>query len=377
MTKYNVHILLVSAQAAPNLLAALDPGLKPDEVVLMVTGKMASRADALEKVFNEGGIKTSRILIADEHDFVALEAGMLDVAGDREGQSIALNLTGGTKLMALAAQSVASAAGWGMFYVDVDTDEVIWLGSKLARQKLSEHLRLSHYLAGYGFSLKHGIDRPQLDRRHEILQETLVREVGSLKEPISQLNGLGQQAESKHTLEVELSPEQLDSLGLDALLRKFQEAGVLSLKGPILSFTSQTELDFAKGGWLEQHVYRSVCRLTGELNIRDKAANLKVTNSNGVLNELDVVFMSKNRLFVIECKTARMSNMAVPKANDALYKLSDLCKRVGGLGTRGLFASYRDMQESEKKLATALNIELVCGSDLVRLDEKIKCWVHR
>ena len=40
---------------------------------------------------------------------------------------MALNVTGGNKLMALAAQAVAQAAGWPAFYVDVDTDQIIWL----------------------------------------------------------------------------------------------------------------------------------------------------------------------------------------------------------------------------------------------------------
>jgi hypothetical protein len=376
MTKPHVHILLVSKQAAPNLLPALDPALKPAEAVLMVTGKMQPKADALEAVLREAGVKTSRVALADEHDFARLENALLDVASERDGQSIALNVTGGTKLMALAAQSVAQEAGWAVFYVDVDTDEAIWLGKAPNRQPLTQQLRLPHYLRGYGFCLQEGIDRPQPSQRHNELLTTLITQVGSLEHALGQLNWLAQTAEDKKRLQVTLNESQRDSRSLEALLRIFEDAGVLRTQGNALTFTDENERDFAKGSWLEHHVFRTVSTLSGELRIRDKAANLVVVDAGGVKNELDVAFMAKNRLFVIECKTARMDKPEAPKANDTLFKLSEICKRVGGLGTRGLLASYRPLGESEKRLARALDIEVVCGSELMRLPEKLKRWVH-
>lgn len=222
-----VHILLVSAQAAPNFLPALDPMIKPAEAILLVSEKMKTRADSLEKVLNESGVKTSRVALANEHDFDSLEATLLDLAAHRDGQAIALNVTGGTKLMALAAQSIAQEAGWSVFYVDVDTDEVIWLGRNAAtRHKLTEQLRLRHYLMGYGFTLQQGIERPQPSQRHNDLLSTLLSQIGSLEQPLSQLNWLAQQAEDQRKLVATMTPQQADSRGLDALLRNFETAGV-------------------------------------------------------------------------------------------------------------------------------------------------------
>ena len=378
MTQAAVHILLVSDQAAPSLLPALDPALKPAEAILMVSAKMQARAVALERVLSEAGVKTTRVALADEHDFGKLQNALLEVASTREGQSIALNVTGGTKLMALAAQSVALAAGWSVFYVDVDTDEVIWLGKEQRRQPLTQQLRLRHYLLGYGFVFPvEGIERPQPSQRHDDLLRTLIIQVRSLEQALGQLNWLAQQAEEKAGLQVMLSTQLQDSRNLEALLRIFADAGVLSVQGKTLSFTNEVERGFAKGGWLEHHVFRRVSALTRELELRDKAANLVVLDKSGVKNELDVAFMAKNRLFVIECKTARMDKPEAPKANDTLFKLSEICRRVGGLGTRGMLASYRPLGDAEKRLAGALGITLVCGAELARLDEKIKEWVKR
>ena len=53
----SIHFLLVSAQAAPNLLPVLDPLLKPVKAVLVVTQKMHGRADVLQAVLIEAGAR--------------------------------------------------------------------------------------------------------------------------------------------------------------------------------------------------------------------------------------------------------------------------------------------------------------------------------
>lgn len=368
-----IHMVFVSAQAAPNVLPALDPFLKPKKIIMLVSKKMCACANALEIVYGQNGIKTERVNILNEHNFNDLEETIMNIAASHDGESIALNVTGGTKLMALAAQSVAQAVQWPVFYVDVDTDEIIWIGKNDSPRKLTEHLRLRHYFMGYGFEIEKPVSGPQSCLRHEDLIRTLLLQIGNFEQPLAQLNWLTQVAEDNKKLSVEMNERQKDSIGLTALLRNFEAANVLEVKGSTIHFVNESERNFIKGGWLEHHVYRTVERLTGELAIRDKALNLIITK-DGVKKELDVVFMARNRPFVIECKTARMDKPEAPKANDALFKLADI-SRVGGLGSNKMLVSYRKLREPEKNLAEALGIRLVCGEELNRLDEKIKTWV--
>jgi hypothetical protein len=372
-TPAQIQIMLVSEQAAPNLLPALDPAMKPREAVLLVSQKMTHRAQALQAVLKESGIQTQTVSLPDEHNLAALESVLIDVATQREGQSIALNVTGGNKLMALTAQAVAQAAGWPAFYVDVDTDQIIWLDKTRPTQALTQQLRLRHYLRGYGFTLAEGIERPQPNAVWQTLLQDLIINVGSLEEAIGQLNHLSQEAQK--TLRVSLTPRQRDHPGLDALLRKFEQAQVLKRQGDLIIFATEAARSFANGGWIEHHVYQSVCLVTGDLAIRDKAANLQVLGESGQPNEIDVAFMARNRLFMVECKTARMNHADDLKANDTLYKLAENCRRIGGLGTRGMLATYRPLRESEQRLAKALNIDIVAGRDLARMGERLKQWV--
>ncbi len=373
-TPADIHLMLVSEQAAPNLLPALDPTMKPKEAVLLVSKKMANRAEALKAVLQEVGIKVEAVPLPDEHDMAALEETLLNIATQRDGQSIALNVTGGNKLMALAAQAVAQTAGWPTFYVDVDTDKIVWLDKARPSQALTQQLRLRHYLRGYGATLIDGVERPQPNAAWHALMDDLVLNVGSLSEPIGQLNYLAQEARTN--LRINLTERQLDSRSLEALLRKFEHTQLLQLKGNILHFPSEAARAFSNGGWIEHHVYQTVAKVTGDLAIRDKAANLQIKDISGQPNEMDVAFLARNRLFVIECKTARMDNPEDLKANDTLYKLAENCRRIGGLGTRGMLATYRPLREPELRLAKALHIEVVAGSSLARMSEKLKQWVN-
>ena len=71
-----------------------------------------------------------------------------------------------------------------------------------------------------------------------------------------------------------------------------------------------------------------------------------------------------------------MDSARASKANGTLFKLSELCRRVGGLGTRGMLASYRPLGDAEKKLAKALGIEVVASGELTRLSERLRRWVN-
>jgi len=376
-----VHICLVSAQAAPNLLPALDPSLKPDEVVLVVSGKMCQQASHLQKVFKGNAIRVEQVQLDDEHDFRRTEQQFLDLAERLDGKTVFLNITGGTKLMSVAAQSVAQASDWKMFYVDADTDRAIWLRDDEAPHPLQEQLKLRHYLQSYGFSLPSPPRKLHATPAQKDLLCTLLTQIGSLKDALGMLNHITSMAEERGSLSIELTRQQSENRSLEALLRHFEDAGALAVQGEAIRFPSTEDRDFVKGGWLELHAIQAVQEVSGELSIRDKAVGLEVVDdATQTMNELDIAFMARNRLWVIECKTARIDKQQrdageLPKANDVLYKLHANCRRIGGLGTRGMLVSYRDIRRSARNLADALGIKIVSGTAIANLKKHLIDWV--
>ena len=380
----NIHICLVSQQAAANLLPALDPALKPGKIILVVSKKMQPQAAHLSAVLKECAIQEQLLQLSNEHDFHQTENELLELAAQLEDNAVTLNITGGTKLMSVAAQSVAQASGWRMFYVDADTDRVIWLGKdQTPTQPLQEQLKLRHYLRSYGFEIATKPSRTQASSAQQQLTQSLVQQIGSLESSVSVLNALAQEAEARRSSSVVMADWQRDSRSLEVLLRYFEDAQALTVKGDRIHFVDEAARSFVKGGWLELHAIQAVHQVTGAMEIRDKAMGLEVVDSTTqTRNELDIAFMARNRLFVIECKTARIDKpqgadrAAPPKANDTLFKLAENCRRIGGLGTRGMLVSYRKLHEPELKLAKALGVEVVAGVDIARLPERLKHWIQ-
>lgn len=370
------HLMLISDQAAANLLPALDPALKPARALLLTTARMEAKARTLQTVLKQAGIEAHVHMLQHEQDLEGLKAQLLDVVAGGEGE-IWMNLTGGTKLMALAAFDVASAAELRAFYVDIDTDKVTFFGKQIQSHPLSSAVRLSHYLRAYGHTLLP--HKPSDCRQHHLpLIETLVKEVTHWQRALGQLNVLAQKAEETGALRVRLNDDQRDSRSLEALLDECERANVLTRKDDAVVFSSDYDRRFAGGIWLEEHVSRTIGTMKPELGITDSLANAEVQSEEGVKNEMDFAFLARNRLFLIECKTARMNfddAAGKDKANDVLYRLSERMRHLGGQGTRGMLVSYRELGEAEKKRARELHIEVVSGQGLWNLSERLRKWV--
>ena len=130
MPKYHSHLCLVSAQATPNLLPLLDEAWRPKNVVLACsTGMKNKAADLCSFLKTKGNISIDILDLPNAYDYTALSEAFLNYLASREQDDIALNVTGGTKLMAVAAQEVFRSAGKPVFYVNVETDEVIMIDS--------------------------------------------------------------------------------------------------------------------------------------------------------------------------------------------------------------------------------------------------------
>ena len=120
MKQYHTHVCLVSGQAAPNLLPLLDAAIKPKRVELIVTPEMKKRAEYLEKIIRPKGIAVTLHELDSAADYDSIQELLLTVIGDYEDLGeIALNVTGGTKWMAIAAQEVFRSNDMPVFYVDI------------------------------------------------------------------------------------------------------------------------------------------------------------------------------------------------------------------------------------------------------------------
>ncbi|MCG3168246.1 MAG: hypothetical protein POELPBGB_04050 [Bacteroidia bacterium] len=379
--KFDTHFCLVSEQPTPNLTPVLDRDFRPGRVVLAVTPKMQDHARWLAEVIRPHGVAVDQIPIPDPYQYHACRDAMLDWLCAHEAENVALNITGGTKLMALAAHEVFLGNQRPAFYVSAETDELIFLAPELRDQGfvLAPKLKLSDYLKAHGYILSRPAAKPGIPARLRDLADHVVSGVSRWAGALGQLNQLGDEAERKRSLSVKMSPDQTDSRALEELLGEFEQAGLLTVAKNEIRFADEKARAFVKGGWLEFHTYRNVSDLAPELGITDYAMDIEVVAPDGkTKNQLDGAFLHRNRLHVIECKAGNLATAGGPDASkgaDALYKLDSL-RRLGGLRTREMLIDYRGkLSRADRERAAQAKIRVVSDARLRDLKGELRQWV--
>lgn len=374
---FDVHFCLVSAQAAPNLLPILDASFKPREVVLLVSPHMTEKADHLKTVLQPTGIKVRQEPFPSTGDFQEMQETLEALLDDYKFRTVALNVTGGNKWMAITAQEVFRFNNRPVFYVDIDSGQLLFLDSENKPKAINAKVKLENYVAAYGYRVVSGQKPQGLTSEQRELCEQMVLRVGEWGEAIGQLNRLANEAEEQRRLEVSLETLRKLDNHLHALLQACQASGILEYdkKRGTVAFADEKERFFANGGWLEEYINTRLNQLKSDGVLQDNShLNLKIASAKST-NEIDVAFMARNRLHIIECKTRRLTGKHVGTAGtESLYKL-DSISDLGGLGTKSMLVSYRPLGNADRQRARDLRITVVEGEQIQRMKDVIRDWI--
>ena len=373
MTRHDIHVCIASGQPLPNLLPALDPATRPQEAVLLVSADMRDKARLLRANFETLGCRVSEVAVP-AYRIEEIRATVLDLLARHDGRSIALNATGGTKLMSLGAYEVFRELGHPAFYIDTDNRQHITLLPTTATAPLADLATVKVSLAAYGYAIEQtGSCQVAPDRGQ--LGEFLVKNVDRLAGALGVLNACA--AKAKGQLLGRLEPQHLNNPAVQDLLAQCKTAGLLDVDGERLIFADESARFFANGGWLEEYVVKVVNRLKGQKLIRDHACNLKVESQRRVRNEIDVAFTAGNRLHLIECKTAQMIDRKDKegRADGVAYKLEALRDLIGGTYARAMLVSYRQLTNEDRERCGEYKIEVVEGARIGGLYGILQRWI--
>ena len=370
--RYDAHLYLVSQQATPNFVPALGSRFCPNEIVLAVSDDMVELAKWLEARFGALCIKTSRVRIRDAWDVASIQDALMQLLIDQGTKVIALNVTGSTKPMAIAAQEVFRTEGRPIFYVHPQRNEVMPLFSDAGVFQMQERVTLADFLGIHGYQITRQ-DTREFDGRWYLLAEEWIKEVERFADHLRLLNALAQQA--KDGLKSPF-PDHRKYPKVWELIDKLNLYEIANASGPNLVFPSEAARFFVNGGWLELHVARAVERLAARHGAQGAARSLRVESAGYARNEIDVAALVHNRLYLIECKTRRMqfeSDAAGPGA-ETLYKLDSLMT-LGGLNTRGMVVSFQPLEAWDKQRASDLRIKVVEGGQLRNIEDHLRNWI--
>jgi hypothetical protein len=354
-------VCLLSEQPMPNLLSIHH--FRPAQLVLVETEAMKRRgaANNFLNALRLGGLDYG---LEDKHQIYTLgkHASFPDCADlflkivqdlPVKENDVVVNLTGGTKVMSIAAYEVFRLTGARLIYIDGATPDQFQQFPKGDLTPLEHRPTCAEFLRAYGFEAGSALETEfsgqpaSLDAvaRAFVTQAVAGRYPVDLKpgKDESDRNELRDRLrKGKATVnndDLTVLPELVSPLR--AFLRDTPSLNVsVDDHGHVTGRPDKFLGDFLTGGWLEVFVAGLLRKHDSNLGLWDVHRGLVMKPvaqkaPGGSQNELDIVFIRKHRLHVIECK----SFMAHDPQFDALYKLDAVVHRFRALLTSIWFAT--------------------------------------
>ncbi|MCB1756485.1 MAG: DUF1887 family protein [Gammaproteobacteria bacterium] len=374
--RHDVHLYLVSTHATPNVTPALDETTRPREVVLLVSPEMEDRATWLESVLHRAGLGVTRWPIKAAWDIEHIRERVTALLRDYGERSIALNATGGSKAMSIAAFDVFRADHRPVFYVHPEKDLLVWMyPQNIPHHHLADRIGIRRFVEVYGGQVT-AMKVRQADKRRLAFAGDVIAEIDYFSKAIGTLNYLAGSAERDlRSRELDQNARQDQALG--ELLRRLEALNILEHRDKRLHFTGEEQRFFANGGWLEDYVFATVNGLKKTFPaLQDSAMSVQVVRGDSVKNEIDVAFLLDNKLHLIECKAKKFARRDGGDGTDTLYKIDSLSGLFGGVETRSMLVSYKKLGQHDLQRAAEMQVEVVHYKALADLEPTLRQWIE-
>lgn len=370
MNKYDYHVCFVSGQNVAELSGALHPELRVSRVKAIVSRETRKQAANLEKACRLRGVKCQLVPLA--RVSVQEITALLDSIGE-QGASFILNITGGTKLMSIAAYAWASRNRVPVFYVDAVNDDVqLYENDSWRTLAAPAPLKFENLLNLYGYEIKSKTAGPLTSKEREATEKlAALASHDAYANAFILLNAKANEAQTDPGLSASFSP----SSAFEEILAACKSAGKLEYSHSRIIFADEVGRKWCNGIWLEEYVHGVLSRLESDEVISSYACSVNVVGED-TPNELDAVFTARNRLFVIECKTSRIFEKQ-GSVSTSLYKADSLKGRLGGIYAKSMLCTLFSPKKGVALRAANMGIKLVCGPDLPNLRNVIIEWIRQ
>lgn len=366
MTKYLVSI--VGNQTLPNILPIKELGNTVNRYIFIST----------DKVENELAW-TLKVCKIKKEDYFKLEVGEDDISQIvnrltelsnvifQPQDEFLINLTGGTKIMALGTFQFFSQSKFHvkMFYQKVGSNILRQVYPSInpenRDQMLSYRLNVEEFLGSYGAEITNKFAVNKLVKSKEYTQFFYENEF-SRKKIVEAIRN----EKSEYFIY-----ENLDSSIRNSTLLFLKE---IKFKPIFSDRLTKEERHYLTGGWWEEYCFHLIQEKTG---IQAPYMILGLQN-NKTNNEFDIAFVKDNVLHVLECKTTIWKKDSF---EDYLYKLAAIKDNKNGFGiTVKAFLLAKHFKKNEftgeidptfQRRARDFNITLVDDSLLRSSDFKL------
>lgn len=322
------------------------------------------------------GIPHEPIVVSDPFDQEKTRAAIAhEVAKLPAGSTVAVNTTGGTKLMFNGAMAACWELGLEPFYIEIGHHHVIMLrdGSHVPFVGLND---VEGFLRAGGYPTVHAGRWPTSDtspkNQRKDAAATMWKHRSALRSLYKSKGFTAAQDTVKRwkrpTKPNSTGPKARDHLGLKAtsdrvsfeITQGTKGTGTVTFHAPkgedtVVQLPRQGFFTFLSGGWLEEYVYWLLRPLQDDGLIHDLRvgfiAGFKDPDGgqhDNMAGEFDVTFTDGKRLWIVECKAGAANQIAV-------QKLVNNVRTFGGVGGRGILISGAAEGSTAKPTTKRLN----------------------
>lgn len=428
-----ITVIAVSDELAPAAIGWLHQ--PTPEVCLLASGRMSDRALVLKEwLGNRPEPPKVAVLQWDDRDYATLVNQAEELADElvvHARPEVTVNLTGGTKPMAMALQRAFGKRS-GMFtgrlagsYVDTEHKRIEEMfAHSIGASPMRSVLNIADLLAlkgldivsatssakGYSKWLARGAlfdlfrseaAQPWLSSWYTLLEpaQWLVnprknrpgkngarRDTYSGQFCTATLKGWHEKPEFQFTID---APGKLGWTELRAALAgelgaqlKASGAATIALVDDhrltmrLTRSGGLDNLDFLAGVWMEAWIAAEIARSGAD----DWAQGVTVRTGRGkhaVDNEVDLLIAAGNRLLLIEVKTGRLDKDGKEdsKATETLYKLDAVSERIGRLFRDRWLVSLRPIGHDGRERAASQRIRVFDGAACEGVSEALREWI--
>jgi hypothetical protein len=365
--QYDIVFHLFGEQRLPNLLGVMQFSSKKH---VFVNSKQFP-ADVMKQFI--GDAEYGEIII-DPYDPENVRTTILDMIAKMPSNiHIGFNLTGGTKLMYAGALAACRKVNATPFYFNGRSNKVIFLNDFLS-EPINEITNVEHFLNLNGDGLK--ISKSgKVDWENE-LENRKIQASKVIWNNRSKIN-----KQYKELLNYTTTPRPF-IIRDNNFFASLDENANARLTIDNNSFIFENFPEFAKylvGGWFEVYVLGLLSPFVEEGSIKDIRMNLEISIKDPENNEnyryfdgerkeqvtyqeFDIIFTDGFRLFIVECKSGKVTS-------DHIIKLHEIISKYGGVEGFGLLVStFNPSHPIFKQKADDLrNVEWIFGHKLQSL----------
>ncbi|SDA64389.1 protein of unknown function [Algoriphagus alkaliphilus] len=373
-----ILVSLISDQAIPNVLFIKE--MPEVDTYLFISSPDMERKGISEKIRLAciEKVKEFEIIEVDEYNLKLFDQKIEEKIKIENETKIYLNITGGTKIMALGAFSYfGKFPNANVFYLDGGRNQFRQILPPID-QNIIPHtykIDLATYLIANGvrdganknYEQKDILKRNQTIKDFETSQKILNVFLNNRNHKIYE------SIKFLHINELREKQLKLDEYPAFnnhyAELIRFGFEPINKSKG----WLSKKETKYLTGDWFEEYILFIIKKLFN-FDGPEIAMGIHIYRE-GTPNEIDILFTHKNSLYYIECKSSISIDGQINNNlyNDTLYKTAALKKDFGLYVNTYLFCTddLTQLNENQKNRAKYLGINLV-GAEYLKDESKLK-----